>query len=383
MNIEKIESPAFIINKKTLDNNIKNIKNGCNDLNNKVIIGYSLKTNPTPFLIKYLVENNLYIEVVSKDEYNYAIDLGINPQKIIYNGPIKNKKTLLNAIESGGIVNVDSYVELQWILDSDINNKKIGIRVNVPIDNQLKDNFEYPIEGSRFGFSFLSDDKLLDAIKKLKKEKNITINGLHFHCNTLNRTPLIYKKILEYSNDIIEKSNVKLEYIDIGGGYLGGKENDFRMYTNVIGETIKKFNQLENINIIIEPGAAIIATAVSYFCRIIDKKIINDRICITTDGSRIHIDPTFSNKKYNYSSNCIKESTKPITLCGFTCMEKDRIKIDKNLDLTIGDYIIFNKIGAYTMSFIPNFICSYPNIYWYDNGLELTVRKKELRRYLE
>lgn len=383
MNVEKIKSPAFIINKKILDENIQNIKNGCNNLNNKVMIGYSLKTNPTPFLIKYLVENNLYIEVVSNDEYNYAIDLGINPQKIIYNGPIKSKKTLLNAIKTDSIVNIDSFVELDWILDSNIHNKKIGIRINVVIDDELADCFEYSNEGSRFGFSINDDEILKNYIKRLEQEKSVTINGLHFHCNTKNRTPLIYKKIIEQSNYIIEKNDIKLDYIDIGGGYFGGKENDFHKYSDVIRDTLKKYNKLEKVDIIIEPGAAIIATAVSYFCKVIDKKNINSRIFITTDGSRIHIDPTFSNKKYKYTSSCRTESKLPTTLCGFTCMEKDRIKIDKNLDFLIGDYIIFDVLGAYTMSFIPNFICSYPNIYWYDNDLNLIVKKKKLRRYLE
>lgn len=383
MNTQNIVSPAFIINKQVLDENIENIEIACGDLKNNVIIAYSLKTNPTPFLIKYLVNNNLYIEVVSSDEYNYAIELGIAPNKIIYNGPIKNKTTLISAINLGSIVNIDSFMELEWLLDSNVHNKKIGIRINVPLEDRLREVFEYPNEGSRFGFSLNTDKSLIQYIEKLKKEKNITINGLHFHCNIINRTPLIHKKIIEYSHYIIKNNNLELDYIDIGGGYLGGKENDFHNYTNVISETIKKYDELEEVNIIIEPGAAIIATAVSYFCRVIDKKHVNNRNFITLDGSRIHIDPTFSNKKYNYSTNCKKISNVPTTLCGFTCMEKDRIRIDKDLDLSVGDHLIFNKIGAYTMSFIPNFICSYPNVYWYNEKLKLIIKKKNLRRYLE
>lgn len=383
MEIKKINSPAFIINKKILDENLENITVGCNQLKNKVIIGYSLKTNPTPFLVKYLIKKDVYIEVVSYDEYNYALDLGVPTTRIIYNGPIKNKKTLIKAIKNGSIVNIDSFAEFKWILESNIKNKKIGIRVNVPITDELKDNFEYSIEGSRFGFSILSDEKLQFYINKLKEEKNITIGGLHFHCNTLNRTPLVYEKILEYSDNIIKKNCIKIDYIDIGGGFFGGKENNFRNYTNIMYETIKKYKRLQNVTIVIEPGAAIIATAVSYYCKIIDKKIINNKMFVTTDGSRIHIDPTFSNKKYNFISNCIKDSSIPVTLCGFTCMEKDRIKINKDIDFSVGDYILFNKIGAYTMSFISNFICSYPNVYWYDNKIKKIVKKKKLRRYLE
>ena len=127
MEIKKINSPAFIINKKILDENLENITVGCNQLKNKVIIGYSLKTNPKPFLVKYLIKKDVYIEVVSYDEYNYALDLGVPTTRIIYNGPIKNKKTLIKAIKNGSIVNIDSFAEFKWILESNIKNKKISV----------------------------------------------------------------------------------------------------------------------------------------------------------------------------------------------------------------------------------------------------------------
>ena len=60
-------SPSFIIDKKILDENIMNIKDGCSILNNKTIIGYSIKTNNLPFLIKYLNKQNICTEIVSSD----------------------------------------------------------------------------------------------------------------------------------------------------------------------------------------------------------------------------------------------------------------------------------------------------------------------------
>lgn len=377
-----VESPAFIFHKKILDENIKNIVNGCSIVENNVTIAYSLKTNPNPFLIKYLVQNGLYIEVVSFDEYNYVIDLGVEPQKIIYNGPRKDKQTLIMAIENNGLVNIDSFEEIEWLLDSDIKNKKIGIRVNFPIDEEIFECFDYSLEGSRFGFDIKEDKSIVRYIKRLYDEKKIVINGIHFHCNTKNRTSLIYKKMIQYCNFIINNYDLSLEYLDLGGGFLGGTDNCFSHYTKIIKKEISRFPELQKINLIIEPGAAIVATAVSYFTRVIDRKIINNRLFITLDGSRIHIDPTFSNKKYNYISNCVVKSNIPVTVCGFTCMEKDRIKISE-LALNPNDYIIFNKLGAYTLSLVPNFICGYPNIYWYDKELKLIVKKKQLRRCLE
>lgn len=379
-----LKSPCFIIDKNKLDENINNIINGCNILENNVIISYSLKTNPVSYLIKYLNKKKIHIEVVSEDEYNYALSLGVRGENIIYNGPIKSKKSLIKALTKGSIVNIDSYAELEWLLESNLKNKKIGIRVNVPIDDDIKPFFDSSEKVSRFGFDIINDKSLSEYFYRLKKEKNIVINSLHFHCNTTNRNTLIYKKIITYCDSILNNFDLQLDYLDIGGGFLGGNENNFITYTNVIKKALEESNNLKDINIIIEPGAAIIATAVSYYCKITNKKIINGYEIITIDGSRIHVDPTFSNKKYNYLSSCSQKSQLPIIVCGFTCMEKDKINIGENLEFKIGDYILFNRIGAYTMSFIANFINSYPNVYIYNGSRILLIKKKrKLRRYLK
>lgn len=378
LNIEKLQSPCFIINKLILDENINNILVNCNKIKNHVIIGYSLKTNSNPFLIQYLYKKGLYIEVVSADEYKFALSLGIKKQRIIYNGVIKNKKAFLTAIKNKSIVNIDSYIEFEWLLKNNIKNKKIGLRINLPIDNELSNYFEFPETGSRFGFYYY-DNKLQLYIKKLK-EKNIFVNGIHIHCNTFDRNPIVYKKIIDYVAKLVNENNINIEYLDIGGGYMGGKECNFNKYSDVIDNTIKKYKCFNNIKIIIEPGAAIVATSITYFCRVIDRKEIGNTAFITIDGSIVHINPTFSRKKYKYSSDCntICEN-KDIIICGFTCMERDRIIFDKKLDLHIGNYLMFENMGAYVMPFVSNFICNYPSIYLYDENNVKLLNKNERR----
>lgn len=168
INFEKLKTPCFIINKKVLDENIENILVNCNQIANDVIVGYSLKTNSEPFLIKYLYKKGLYIEVVSGAEYRKAISLGVKSKKIIYNGVRKDKKTFLSAIRKKSIVNIDSYIEFKWLLESNIKNREIGLRINLPIDTELSQFFEFPKDGSRFGFLY-NDDKLQTYINELKK----------------------------------------------------------------------------------------------------------------------------------------------------------------------------------------------------------------------
>ena len=383
MNIhnKEIKSPCFIVDKEVLDTNISIIKESFKKIKNNLIIGYSVKTNSSQYLINYFNTIGIYSEVVSADEYNYVKRLGISLNKIIYNGPIKSKATLIEAVSNDSIVNIDSFRELMWLIESNIYNKEIGIRVNLPIIDDLKHHFEYPKDGSRFGFD-INDEKLSMYINSLLNEKNIKIVGLHFHINTNNRDPIVYSKMIEYSQQVIKKFNLKLKYIDIGGGYFGGNKEIFETYIKEIKRTLLKHSNLNNVNLIIEPGAALVATAISYYTKVIDTKIINDKKIITVDGSRVHIDPTFSDKKYKYyvKNNKTNKNYKTI-ICGFSCMERDRFKLDKNLDLSTGDYIIFKNLGAYTMTFIPNFIFGNPRVYVKENNkLRLISKKRSLER---
>lgn len=56
-------------------------------------------------------------------------------------------------------------------------------------------------------------------------------------------------------------------------------------------------------------------------------------------------------------------------ICGYTCMEHDRLfeAIDEP-ELIIGDKIIYNKVGAYTMCLTPLFIKYFPDVYVEENG---------------
>jgi len=371
---DKIKTPCFFINKEELDYNIENINKGrC--FFDKSIIGYSVKTNSLLWLLKYLYEKtDFYLEVVSPEEYIYVLNMGISPQRIIFNGPCKNIEILKYALYNNSIVNIDTYSDIKIIenIDFDIS---IGIRVNVTY-NDIENNIEkFGYEESRFGFSYYNGD-LEKIILKLCNNKHIKINGLHFHLNNKKREIENYKIIANLASEIINKNKLNLEYIDFGGGYKGGHTINFSDYTSVIYNNLEIPNK-DDITYIFEPGASLIATPISYLTRVIDIKEINDKKYILIDGGRTHTDPTMSNKKYKYniiSNNNNMENKKQI-VTGFSCMENDRIlEISNDRELSIGDIIELKNLGAYTMTFTPLFIKGYPIVYLQDNKKFIIVR---------
>ena len=78
-------------------------------------IAYSYKTNYTPRFCKIVDELGGFAEVVSDMEMEIALRIGVDPGKIIWNGPFKNFEKVEQLLLMGGTVNVDSAYELEML----------------------------------------------------------------------------------------------------------------------------------------------------------------------------------------------------------------------------------------------------------------------------
>ena len=381
MNTHDLKTPYFIIDKKTLNDGVKKLKNALKSSWGNTIIGYSYKTNSLPWIIKYFKEQGCYAEVVSDDEYNLARSTGIEKNHIIYNGVAKSKETFLTAIKDHAIVNIDAEYEIHWLDELQGDNFEIGIRVNFDLESKCPGQTQCGIDGERFGFCY-ENGELKKAIEKINK-KGIKIVGLHLHKSSKTRMPDIYRIIAEISVEIARAYNLNLKYIDIGGGFFGGLDNkpSFPEYFNMVSDVLRQQFNPDNTALIVEPGMALIGAAVDYVTTVLDIKKTNRNTFVITDGSRIQIDPLMTKSSYFYDVIKIdsqhREKLKKQIVSGFTCMEHDRLfELKEESQLVPGDRIIYHKVGAYTMCLSPLFIKWFPDIYIKSEEKIDKIRKK-------
>lgn len=382
MNLSNVETPAFIIRKDLLEESIKSFRIALNKYFTKSILSYSLKTNSLPYILRMIKHYNGYCEVVSHDEYELARLSGFKIENIVYNGPLKSKETFLEAIQNGAIVNIETGSEIEWLKDLPQNSTySIGIRINIDLGiispEDAKDNEDY----SRFGFS-VENGEFEIALLKLSKLANIKLNGLHVHRTTKTRSVDVYKKLGEFVGYVSNKYSLSLSYVDMGGGFYGIMENKptFQDYCKAIKKGLEKNLNLDKLTIIVEPGNAIITSAIDFISSVIDVKKIRDFHIITTDGSRNDLDPTYQKTRYFYDVISENESVEEVSLqivSGGTCMENDKIfeMTDSNI-LSVGDKILYKKVGAYTLTQSPLFIRFFPNIYLKEREKYRLIRKK-------
>lgn len=385
---DRLNTPYYTIHKDILDNSLRNLKDALETYWPNYIIGHSYKTNALPWVIEYFKDNGSYAEVVSDDEYNLAKSIGIQNNHIIYNGIAKSKKTFLEAVRDHAIVNIDAEYEIDWLdeLASPDNNGsnssyEVGIRVNFDIEPICPKQTHCGVAGSRFGFCY-ENGELKRAIDKIAS-KSVKVNGIHIHKSSITRMPNIYEAIAGAAIEVAKNYDLKLKYVDIGGGFFGGLETKppFSEYIEKVENVLLEYFNPDQTTLIVEPGMALIGAAVDYTTTILDVKKTTRNLFLITDGSRTQIDPLMRKTSYFHDISKISEKDRNVVknqvVSGYTCMEYDWLfEIKDSEELFPGDQIIYHKVGAYTMCLSPLFIKWYPAVYVEDGGQTYKVRNR-------
>ena len=373
-----IKTPCYVLKLDKFISNLNCIRQRfLDEWQGEVIIGYSVKTNHFPEFIRTALQNEMMAEVVSEDEYDHAVNCGFSDRQIILNGPRKSQSVLLSAIKGGAIVNLDNLHEVDVVCRSagefDSSKINIGLRVNFDLEKVCPHETTAGDEVSRFGLCYENGD-LQRAIEELRAS-GIRISGLHMHYSTRARSLHVFEELSKMASHLIEEYNLlkELSYIDMGGGFFMGEEEfvdgkpSMCDYAHIICRTLRQAVDPSSVQLILEPGASLLASSVDYICTVLNERQIRETKIITTDGSMLHINP-FMTKRAPMADLLSNDQERGLVehqiVCGSTCMENDRLLYLKNeAGLHEGDQILIHCAGAYTMSFNGCFIDLPPYVY--------------------
>lgn len=365
--------PFYRIREKELLYDINLLRDSLTQNWGNFVMGYSFKTNALPWLLSYLRKEGFYAEVVSAEEYDLAHRLGYHGRQIIYNGPIKDRKIFETVLVSGGYVNLDSSDELIWMEELSrlypTHEFGVGLRVNCDIAALCPQEELVESEGGRFGFCY-ENGVLANTIERLTSLPNVRVAGLHLHSSTQSRTVQVYGALAGMAVRIAQEYGLSLSYIDMGGGYFGGRDDkpDYRDYFKEICKVLGAHFDRKQTTLIAEPGVSLISRATTFETRVLDIKDIRGRKYIVTDGSRVNLNPLVTRHVYPHhieycSDSGIRAREKSQWVCGATCMEYDRLfEIADDVALAVGDKIIYDTAGGYTMCLNPLFIHYFPAV---------------------
>lgn len=377
----------YLLDTKQFKNNYRELLSALRMYYDSANISYSYKTNYIPRLCKIVDEFGGYAEVVSDMEVELAKRIGVERHKIILNGPYKKKETIIELIQNGGTVNIDSLYDFSIIetlaMNSPGQKYQFGIRCNYDVEDGRLSRFGFDIEGEDF----------LYVINRVKEIKNLKIKG--FHCHFAARNIKCWEKRVEGMLSVIDTYFDGVpEYISVGGGIYGKMADSLKEqfseyiptydeYAKVIGTPFqKRYGDMPvdcKPQLFVEPGSALAGDVMFFAAPVISMKSIRGKDIATLLGSVYNINPTLNGK--NSPLKIISYGGKQkeydnLDMGGYTCIESDYLYKGFRGKCAVGDYVVFGNVGSYSIVLKPPFILpNFPIIEIMENDSDIRLIK--------
>ena len=357
--VQKYGTPAYCYSYSKLKENINNFKQNFKSFS--PLICFSVKSNTNLNIIKEIKKFGLGADVVSKGELMLALKAGVSPSKIVFSGVGKTNEEINFAIEKKILlINAESKSEIQEINKIAKQKRKIvqvGIRLNPNTDAKTLKQISTGKSENKFG---VNSKTFYELVNYCKNSKNISLQCLSVHIGSqiLDHKP--YEKMLKAVSNIINKTNHKFKFVDLGGGMGISYSNKIKKLNyKKYNLAIKNFLKKHDTKIIFEPGRSIIGNTGTLISKIIyikdggAKKFIildaamNDLMRPALYGAVHKILPV---DKSNSVSRNAYEFVGPI------CESTDKfVTLKKFQKLKEKDFVAICDVGAYGMSLSSNY----------------------------
>lgn len=352
----------YLLDSEQYRNNFLELRDTFRKIYPNFNIAYSYKTNYTPKFCKIVNELGGYAEVVSEMELEIALRVGVKPNRIIWNGPIKNPKKLEEFLIAGGTDNIDSVEELEVVKniaerhsDKTLN---LGIRCNYEVNDGVV---------SRFGFD-VDSEGLKNVLAFVTSTPNVHFINFqsHFAKRQIEYWPARAKGMVE----LIDRLGIIPERIDIGGGLFGKMADslkaqftneipDYKAYAEAAARVFAEYFADKDVKpeLLIEPGSAVVGDCMKFVGTVKTIKNVRGKWFATILGSQKNISMTGINPPMEViAMGGEQKEYENIDMVGFTCIEGDVLYHNYNGKLAHEDAIVISNCGSYSLVMKPPFI---------------------------
>jgi ornithine decarboxylase len=375
----KPEKPVYCIRKNSIQSAVKYFNK---NFPNKIL--YAVKTNPHPAVIQTIIESGVeQFDVASIEEIKNIRNFS-QSAKCSYMHTVKSKESIKEAYFKYGVktFSLDTKDELIKIIKSTDNAKNLELFVRVAVSNE---HAEIDLS-KKFGALNSEAAGLLRLVKQHAKKI-----GLSFHVGSQCMHPISYSKGINEIGNIIKKTKILPDYINVGGGfptiYPDLVPQSMDNYLNEIKKSLKNLKLEKLPEIICEPGRALVAESGSTIVRVNLRKkqklYINDGTYGTLfDAGTPNI--VFPSKMIKENPNkIISKKLTAFDFFGPTCDSMDYMKGPFLLPNNIkeNDYIELGQLGAYGLTFRTQFNGYYSDeIFEVEDKPIMTMYAKDINK---
>ena len=390
--MQKFESVDKIVNELKPVNPIycirkNSINTACNWFNKnfpgKVL--YAVKTNPHEEVIKEIKNSGIDKFDIASIEEIKIIKKIVPDAECFYMNTIKSREHIREAYFNYNIKNfaLDTKDELLKIIEATDNAQDLNLFVRISISNEHAE-----IDLSK-KFGALSSEVL--GLFRLTKAHCAKI-GLSFHVGSQCMHPISYTKGIGEMGNIIKKTNIIPDFINIGGGfptiYPDLRPQSLNNYIFEIKKALNNLKLEKQPVLMCEPGRALVAESGSTIVKVVLRKKQKLYINDGTYGSLF--DAGFPNivfpARMIQNGRIISKKLTAFNFYGPTCDSMDYMKGPFILPNNIkeNDYIELGQLGAYGITFRTKFNGFFSDQIFEveDKAIMSMYEKEDTKKYL-
>ena len=352
------KTPFYLYSQNEIVQNYNKLKE-----NLRSEIFYAVKANSNQAILKLMKNCGAGADVVSAGELQRSIEIGFDPNKIIFEGVGKSKEDIKLAIKNNiRLINLESIQEIQLVnsIGGEINQTiEIGIRLNPDINAQTLKKISTGEKTDKFGISI---DSLNQVISLIKSSNYISLKGISCHIGSQINEIRVFEKVFQKMKNIAENiilSEIKLEHVDLGGGFaVDYKNNQNDLDIKSIGKLASTIFDNKPYKISFEPGRYLVAKAGIIITKILTTKENGGiNFLITDAGMQTLIRPAMYDSVHRIEAlNKHSDQKNNYTVAGPICESSDIIAKNVNLPVQkIDDYLIIHDTGAYGAVMASNY----------------------------
>jgi diaminopimelate decarboxylase len=368
---DRFGTPLYVYHAEKIKEQYEKLVAGFSSIDARFFFACKALTNIN--ILKYIYSVGGGIDCSSINEVKLALHAGVPADKILYTSNGISFGEIIEAVESGVHVNIDSLSNLEKFGKKYGNTYPVGVRLrpNILAGGNLKISTGH--EKSKFGIPI----DQLDFLKDIVKKNNIKIKTLHIHTGSDIKDADVFVHGVKVLSELIPH---------FGGGFKVPYEpEDEETDILNIAQKLKKYLDSHLFNgkkyqLWFEPGKYLVSEC-GYL--ITEVNVIKDngvQIFAGVNSGLNHLIRPMMYDAYHHVVNISNPSAeeKVYTVTGYIC-ETDTFAHDRLLhEVREGDYLVFYNAGAYGFEMSSNYNSRYkPAEVLMKNGEAYLIRKRE------
>nr|QXT59673.1 ornithine decarboxylase 1 [Nephotettix cincticeps] len=311
---------------------------------------YAVKCNDSQLVLATLAALGTGFDCASKAEIAKVLELGVDASRIIFANPAKMASHIRYAASQAvDTMTFDNEGELYKV-------KKLHPNARMVLRIRCDATVAQCQLGMKFGCEPVNE---APRLLKLAAALGVCVVGISFHVGSGCQEPPVFRRAICAARDLFDLGSqlgFSMGVLDIGGGYPGNRGSSIDKIAEVVNSALDDyFPETLGVQVIAEPGRFYVASAYTLATLVHSKRetmyYINDGVygsfnCILYDHAIVKPIP-LENKE-----------GKPVvsSVWGPTCDGLDQVVESVLLPpLDIGDWLIFEDMGAYTLPVASTF----------------------------